>query len=138
MLICMHSRGLPFSLFCFLGICQILCYLCLSPYFLCLFPRSVLQEVLDQKDKFHSLKQDVLPYLVRSQMVSLIALCIFNCCLRHLFPLSHICDLIMTYACALEIRVILKWCTTSSASRRNWKRQSWFSEQPHDAVSDPC
>ncbi|KAJ4724518.1 translation initiation factor eIF-2B subunit gamma [Melia azedarach] len=34
------------------------------------FKRSVLQEVLDQKDKFHSLKQDVLPYLVRSQMRS--------------------------------------------------------------------
>ncbi|KAK4607496.1 hypothetical protein RGQ29_001370 [Quercus rubra] len=34
------------------------------------FKRSVLQEVLDQKDTFHSLKQDVLPYLVRSQLKS--------------------------------------------------------------------
>ncbi|KAH9790333.1 NTP transferase domain-containing protein [Citrus sinensis] len=34
------------------------------------FNRSVLQEVLDQKDKFQSLKQDVLPYLVRSQLKS--------------------------------------------------------------------
>ncbi|XP_062082344.1 uncharacterized protein LOC133788763 [Humulus lupulus] len=34
------------------------------------FKRSVLQEVLDQKEAFHSLKQDVLPYLVRSQLRS--------------------------------------------------------------------
>ncbi|XP_047341196.1 translation initiation factor eIF-2B subunit gamma [Impatiens glandulifera] len=34
------------------------------------FKRSVLQEVLDQKENFHSLKQDVLPYLVRSQLRS--------------------------------------------------------------------
>ncbi|XP_022756142.1 translation initiation factor eIF-2B subunit gamma-like [Durio zibethinus] len=34
------------------------------------FKRSVLQEVLDQKDTFQSLKQDVLPYLVRSQLKS--------------------------------------------------------------------
>ncbi|XP_021812773.1 translation initiation factor eIF-2B subunit gamma isoform X2 [Prunus avium] len=34
------------------------------------FKRSVLQEVLDQKDTFQSLKQDVLPYLVRCQLVS--------------------------------------------------------------------
>ncbi|KAJ7960497.1 translation initiation factor eIF-2B subunit gamma [Quillaja saponaria] len=34
------------------------------------FKRSALQEVLDQKDTFHSLKQDVLPYLVRSQLRS--------------------------------------------------------------------
>ncbi|XP_028759585.1 translation initiation factor eIF-2B subunit gamma [Neltuma alba] len=34
------------------------------------FKRSVLLEVLDQKAKFHSLKQDVLPYLVRSQLRS--------------------------------------------------------------------
>ncbi|KAJ4824120.1 hypothetical protein Tsubulata_008869 [Turnera subulata] len=34
------------------------------------FKRSVLQEVLVQKDKFQSLKQDVLPYLVRSQLKS--------------------------------------------------------------------
>ncbi|XP_047179159.1 translation initiation factor eIF-2B subunit gamma isoform X3 [Vigna umbellata] len=33
------------------------------------FKRSVLQEVLDQKSAFHSLKHDVLPYLVRSQLV---------------------------------------------------------------------
>ncbi|WVZ21118.1 hypothetical protein V8G54_008440 [Vigna mungo] len=32
------------------------------------FKRSVLQEVLDQKSAFHSLKHDVLPYLVRSQL----------------------------------------------------------------------
>lgn len=32
--------------------------------------RSVLQEVLDQKPTFRSLKQDVLPYLVRRQLVS--------------------------------------------------------------------
>lgn len=32
--------------------------------------RSALQEVLDQKDTFRSLRQDVLPYLVRSQLVS--------------------------------------------------------------------
>lgn len=37
-------------------------------------PRSVLQEVLNQKDKFQSLKQDVLPYLVRTQLVSLVML----------------------------------------------------------------
>jgi hypothetical protein len=29
-----------------------------------------LQEVLDEKDEFQSLKEDVLPYLVRSQLVS--------------------------------------------------------------------
>ncbi|KAJ7964952.1 translation initiation factor eIF-2B subunit gamma [Quillaja saponaria] len=34
------------------------------------FKISALQEVLDQKDTFHSLKQDVLPYLVRSQLDS--------------------------------------------------------------------
>ncbi|XP_048324253.2 uncharacterized protein LOC107410292 isoform X3 [Ziziphus jujuba] len=34
------------------------------------FKRSVLQEVLDQKETFHSVKQDVLPYLVRSQLKS--------------------------------------------------------------------
>ncbi|KAM4084078.1 hypothetical protein ACJW30_08G106100 [Castanea mollissima] len=34
------------------------------------FKRYVLQEVLDQKDTFHSLKLDVLPYLVRSQLKS--------------------------------------------------------------------
>ncbi|KAK9273025.1 hypothetical protein L1049_017832 [Liquidambar formosana] len=34
------------------------------------FKRSVLQEVLDQKSTFQSLKQDVLPYLVRSQLRS--------------------------------------------------------------------
>ncbi|XWS28389.1 hypothetical protein CRYUN_Cryun25bG0064700 [Craigia yunnanensis] len=34
------------------------------------FKRSVLQEVLDLKDTFQSLKQDVLPYLVRSQLKS--------------------------------------------------------------------
>ncbi|KAL9333853.1 hypothetical protein Peur_073992 [Populus x canadensis] len=34
------------------------------------FKRSVLQEVLDEKDKFRSLKEDMLPYLVRSQMKS--------------------------------------------------------------------
>ncbi|XP_057955553.1 uncharacterized protein LOC131149267 [Malania oleifera] len=34
------------------------------------FKRSVLQEVLDRKDAFQSLKQDVLPYLVRSQLRS--------------------------------------------------------------------
>ncbi|KAL2616073.1 hypothetical protein AAZV13_08G104400 [Glycine max] len=34
------------------------------------FKRSVLQEVLDQKSAFHSLKHDVLPYLVRSQLKS--------------------------------------------------------------------
>lgn len=39
----------------------------ISPW---LCPRSVLQEVLDQKDTFQSLRQDVLPYLVRSQLVS--------------------------------------------------------------------
>ncbi|ONI14218.1 hypothetical protein PRUPE_4G269500 [Prunus persica] len=33
------------------------------------FKRSVLHEVLDQKDTFQSLKQDVLPYLVRCQLV---------------------------------------------------------------------
>ncbi|XVF47208.1 hypothetical protein PTKIN_Ptkin03bG0090700 [Pterospermum kingtungense] len=32
------------------------------------FKRSVLQEVLDRKDTFQSLKQDVLPYLVRTQL----------------------------------------------------------------------
>ncbi|KAL8159404.1 hypothetical protein V2J09_000941 [Rumex salicifolius] len=34
------------------------------------FKRSVLQEVLDQKERFQSLKHDVLPYLVRSQLRS--------------------------------------------------------------------
>ncbi|CAA7044758.1 unnamed protein product [Microthlaspi erraticum] len=34
------------------------------------FKRSVLQEVLDQKPAFRSLKQDVLPYLVRTQLRS--------------------------------------------------------------------
>ncbi|GLT81805.1 hypothetical protein SLE2022_002370 [Rubroshorea leprosula] len=34
------------------------------------FKRSVLQEVLDQKDTFQSLKKDVLPYLVQSQLKS--------------------------------------------------------------------
>ncbi|XP_048232220.1 translation initiation factor eIF-2B subunit gamma isoform X3 [Ricinus communis] len=34
------------------------------------FKRSVLQEVLNEKDRFQSLKQDVLPYLVRSQLRS--------------------------------------------------------------------
>ncbi|KAL1323289.1 uncharacterized protein LOC107482266 [Arachis duranensis] len=34
------------------------------------FKRSILQEVLDQKGTFHSLKHDVLPYLVRSQLKS--------------------------------------------------------------------
>ncbi|XP_010247225.1 PREDICTED: translation initiation factor eIF-2B subunit gamma [Nelumbo nucifera] len=34
------------------------------------FKRSVLQEVLDQKDTFNSIKQDVLPYLVRTQLRS--------------------------------------------------------------------
>ncbi|GLU18957.1 hypothetical protein SLE2022_352310 [Rubroshorea leprosula] len=34
------------------------------------FKRSVLQDVLDRKDAFQSLKQDVLPYLVRSQLQS--------------------------------------------------------------------
>ncbi|KAB2015269.1 hypothetical protein ERO13_D08G019200v2 [Gossypium hirsutum] len=34
------------------------------------FKRSVLQEVLDVKDTFQSLKEDVLPYLVRSQLKS--------------------------------------------------------------------
>ncbi|XP_024021210.1 translation initiation factor eIF-2B subunit gamma isoform X1 [Morus notabilis] len=34
------------------------------------FKRSVLQEVLYQKETFHSLRRDVLPYLVRSQLRS--------------------------------------------------------------------
>ncbi|KAF8398189.1 hypothetical protein HHK36_017115 [Tetracentron sinense] len=34
------------------------------------FKRSVLQEVLNQKDTFQSIKQDVVPYLVRSQLRS--------------------------------------------------------------------
>ncbi|XP_021630639.1 translation initiation factor eIF-2B subunit gamma isoform X2 [Manihot esculenta] len=34
------------------------------------FKRSVLQEVLEEKDKFQSLKRDVLPYLVQSQLRS--------------------------------------------------------------------
>ncbi|GAV62152.1 Hexapep domain-containing protein/NTP_transferase domain-containing protein [Cephalotus follicularis] len=38
------------------------------------FKRSVLQQVLDRKDMFLSLKQDVLPYLVRSQLKSEILL----------------------------------------------------------------
>ncbi|KAJ8646337.1 hypothetical protein MRB53_008085 [Persea americana] len=37
------------------------------------FKRSVLQEVLDQQTSFCSLKQDVIPYLVRSQMRSELA-----------------------------------------------------------------
>ncbi|XP_039127768.1 translation initiation factor eIF-2B subunit gamma [Dioscorea cayenensis subsp. rotundata] len=35
--------------------------------------RRVLQEVLDQKDSFHSIRQDVFPYLVRSQLRSEVA-----------------------------------------------------------------
>ncbi|KAK7400118.1 hypothetical protein VNO78_11318 [Psophocarpus tetragonolobus] len=38
------------------------------------FKRSVLQEVLDRKSAFHSLKHDVLPYLVRSQLKSEVVL----------------------------------------------------------------
>ncbi|KAF9665752.1 hypothetical protein SADUNF_Sadunf16G0156400 [Salix dunnii] len=38
------------------------------------FKRSVLQEVLDEKDEFQSLKEDVLPYLVRSQLKSEVVL----------------------------------------------------------------
>ncbi|KAF5197321.1 Translation initiation factor eif-2b subunit gamma [Thalictrum thalictroides] len=34
------------------------------------FKRSVLQEVLDQKENFQSIKKDLLPYLVRSQLRS--------------------------------------------------------------------
>ncbi|ONK55435.1 uncharacterized protein A4U43_UnF3340 [Asparagus officinalis] len=34
------------------------------------FKRSILQEVLDQKDMFHSIRHDVLPYLVRTQLRS--------------------------------------------------------------------
>ncbi|KAJ8466113.1 hypothetical protein OPV22_028665 [Ensete ventricosum] len=34
------------------------------------FKRSVLQDILDQKDKFHSIKQDILPYLIRTQLNS--------------------------------------------------------------------
>ncbi|CAA0805925.1 Unknown protein [Striga hermonthica] len=34
------------------------------------FKRSVLQDVLNQKETFHSLRRDVLPYLVRSQLRS--------------------------------------------------------------------
>ncbi|KAK1317339.1 hypothetical protein QJS10_CPA05g00716 [Acorus calamus] len=34
------------------------------------FKRNVLQEVLDKKDTFQSIKQDVLPYLVKSQLRS--------------------------------------------------------------------
>ncbi|WCJ20556.1 Translation initiation factor eIF-2B subunit gamma [Euphorbia peplus] len=34
------------------------------------FKRSVLLQVLDEKDRFQSLKQDFLPYLVRSQLMS--------------------------------------------------------------------
>uniref|UniRef100_A0A2P2MCG9 Uncharacterized protein MANES_05G199900 n=1 Tax=Rhizophora mucronata TaxID=61149 RepID=A0A2P2MCG9_RHIMU len=41
---------------------------------LCFFPRSVLQEVLEKKEKFQSLKLDVLPYLVRSQLKSELSL----------------------------------------------------------------
>ncbi|GFZ18243.1 transferases/nucleotidyltransferase [Actinidia rufa] len=33
------------------------------------FKRSALQEILDQKESFQSLRQDVLPYLVRSQLL---------------------------------------------------------------------
>lgn len=38
------------------------------------FKRSVLQEILDQKETFQSLRQDVLPYLVRSQLRSELSL----------------------------------------------------------------
>ncbi|KAE9462313.1 hypothetical protein C3L33_05767, partial [Rhododendron williamsianum] len=38
------------------------------------FKRSVLQEILDQKENFHSLRQDVLPFLVRSQLRSELSL----------------------------------------------------------------
>ncbi|KAH7837290.1 hypothetical protein Vadar_012131 [Vaccinium darrowii] len=38
------------------------------------FKRSVLQEVLDQKETFRSLRQDVLPFLVRSQLRSELSL----------------------------------------------------------------
>ncbi|CAL1403530.1 unnamed protein product [Linum trigynum] len=38
------------------------------------FKRAVLQEVLEQKPNFHSLRQDVLPYLVRTQLNSEILL----------------------------------------------------------------
>ncbi|KAM7251653.1 hypothetical protein ACFE04_023536 [Oxalis oulophora] len=38
------------------------------------FKRSALQDVLDRKDKFVSLRQDVLPYLVRSQLNSEVSL----------------------------------------------------------------
>ncbi|OAY51255.1 translation initiation factor eIF-2B subunit gamma [Manihot esculenta] len=38
------------------------------------FKRSILQEILEEKDKFQSLKQDVLPYLVRSQLRSELSL----------------------------------------------------------------
>ncbi|XP_072961490.1 uncharacterized protein [Typha angustifolia] len=34
------------------------------------FKRTVLQDILDQKDNFHSIRQDVLPYLVRTQLRS--------------------------------------------------------------------
>lgn len=60
-------------LFCLQLIFQNTFLFALLSYFpLCISLRAVLQEVLDQKDKFQSLKQDVLPYLVRSQLVSLI------------------------------------------------------------------
>lgn len=39
--------------------------------------RSILQEILEEKDKFQSLKQDVLPYLVRSQLVGRIKSVLF-------------------------------------------------------------
>ncbi|KAG5517723.1 hypothetical protein RHGRI_038190 [Rhododendron griersonianum] len=38
------------------------------------FKRSVLQDILDQKENFHSLRQDVLPFLVRSQLRSELSL----------------------------------------------------------------
>ncbi|WOL15870.1 hypothetical protein Cni_G24651 [Canna indica] len=34
------------------------------------FKRTVLQDILEQKDKFHSIRQDILPYLIRTQMNS--------------------------------------------------------------------
>lgn len=40
--------------------------------------RTVLQEVLNKKETFLSLRRDVLPYLVRSQLVSLIQCMIFS------------------------------------------------------------
>ncbi|XP_074583340.1 uncharacterized protein LOC141839491 [Curcuma longa] len=34
------------------------------------FKRTVLQDILDQKDKFQSIRQDILPYLIRTQLSS--------------------------------------------------------------------